>query len=430
MSAKKYMNLDIKKTVFKSTLDFRLASAAVACLAFSINFGVALVSLSCLLILLASIFIWVGEKFSIHKIEPRKIKLTSWAIFISLAWIYLSVSWTISNWDQIGLGLMRYSRLLVIPFLYYLLRTPEQGFRVMTIWVYGQLFVLLSSYMLWLGIPAPWALEPSATWLYAPYNSYLETSVMSSIMVAVLWFFKDNFKNKWGSWVFYLIMGLTVFNVFFIMAGRSGFLSMILVLTFIIWWLISKKYRGFVLLLPFVLGFSLFLMSPKFHDRVLSINSDVSDFQRGKLESSQATRLEFWKRSAQAIVEKPIIGYGVGSWPLAYQLALKGEVGLKADSPHQQYFLWWVEGGTIALFCLIGIFAAIYRDALTLEEPAGRALITVLAVLCVVSLMNCPLEGAGMSEYFCFVIAILLCVGDKPLQPHSAQQKLTPVQGQ
>ena len=111
MSAKKYMNLDIKKTVFKSTLDFRLASAAVACLAFSINFGVALVSLSCLLILLASIFIWVGEKFSIHKIKPRKIELTSWAIFISLAWIYLSASWTISNWDQVGLGLMRYSRL-------------------------------------------------------------------------------------------------------------------------------------------------------------------------------------------------------------------------------------------------------------------------------------------------------------------------------
>ena len=417
------MNLDIKKTIFKSTLDFRLASAAVACLAFSINFGVALVSLSCLFIFLVSIFIWIAEKSSIHKIAPRKIKLTLWAVFISLAWIYLSASWTISNWDRVGLGLMRYSRLLVIPFVYYLLRTPEQGFRVMTIWLYGQLFVLLTSYALWLGIPAPWALEPSATTTYAPYNSYLETSVMSSIMVAVLWFFKGHFKNKWGSWVFYLIMGLTLFNVFFIMAGRSGFLSMILVLTFIIWWLIRKKYRRFILLVPFLLGFSLFLVSPKFHDRVLSIYSDVSDFQRGKLDGSQAIRLEFWKRSVQAIVEKPIIGYGVGSWPLAYQLALKGEVGLKADSPHQQYFLWWVEGGTIALFCLIGLFGAIYRDALTLEEPAGRAMITVLAVLCVVSLMNCPLEGAGMAEYFCFVIATLLCVGTKPLQPQIVRQE-------
>ena len=286
----------------------------------------------------------------------------------------------------------------------------------MTIWVYGQFFVLLTSYLLWLGIPAPWALEPSATTSYAPYSSYLETSIMSSLMVAVLWFFKDHFTNKWGSWIFYLTIGLPIFNVFFILGGRSGFLSMILVLTFIISWLISKKYRGFVLLVPFLLGFSLFLASPKFHDRVLSVYSDVAEFQRGKLEGSQATRLEFWKRSVQAIVEKPIIGYGVGSWPLAYQLALKGEVGLKADSPHQQYFLWWVEGGTIALLCLLGIFAAIYKDALTLEEPAGRALITVLAVLCVVSLMNCPLEGAGMAEYFCFVIATLLCVGARPLQ--------------
>jgi O-antigen ligase len=94
---------------------------------------------------------------------------------------------------------------------------------------------------------------------------------------------------------------------------------------------------------------------------------------------------------------------------------------MKADSPHQKYFLWWVEGGTIWLICLLGIFVAIYKDSLALEESAGRALITVLAVLCVVSLMNCPLEGAGMSEYFCFVLAALLCVGAKPTHAHSAR---------
>lgn len=415
------MKLETEKTRFRTRLDFRIASSAVACLAFSINFGVALVSLSCLFILLVSIYIWLGEKLSAPKLEYREITATSWAILIALAWIYLSITWTISTSDQIGIGLMRYSRLLVIPFVYYLLRTPEQGFRMITIWVYGQLFVLLSSYMLWLGLPAPWALEPSATTNYTPYSSTLETPIMSALMFSVLWFFKDFFKKQWNPWVLYLTMGLTLFNIFFIMIGRSGFLSMILVLTFIAWWLISKKYRWLVLLLPFFLGFSLFLASPKFHARVISIYADVKEFQQGKLESSQATRLEFWKRSVQAIVEKPLIGYGVGSWPLAYQLALKGEVGMKADSPHQQYFLWWVEGGTIGLICLLGIFAAIYKDSLALEESAGRALITVLAVLCVVSLMNCPLEGAGISEYFCFVIAALLCVGAKATSAHSAR---------
>lgn len=414
------MKLDIDKKIFRTSLDFQLASTVVACLAFSINFGVALVSLSCFFILLAFIYIWLGEKFSTPKIELRQTTATAWAIFISLGWIYISLTWTISTSDKIGIGLMRYSRLLVIPFVYYLLRSPEQGFRMITIWVYGQLFVLLSSYMLWLGLPVPWALEPDATTNYTPYNSTLETPIMSALMFSVLWFLKDYFKKKWNPWVLYLIMGLTLFNIFFIMIGRSGFLSMILVLTFIAWWLINKKYRWFILFLPFFLGFSLFLASPKFHDRVTSIYSDAAEFQQGKLGSSQAIRLEFWKRSAQAIMEKPVIGYGVGSWPLAYQLALKGEAGLKADSPHQQYFLWWVEGGTVGLLCLLGIFAAIYKDSLALEESAGRALITVLAVLCAVSLMNCPLEGAGMSEYFCFVIAALLCVGTKQTPDPSA----------
>ena len=110
----------------------------------------------------------------------------------------------------------------------------------------------------------------------------------------------------------------------------------------------------------------------------------------------------------QAITQKPLIGFGVGSWPQAYVIALNGEEGIQADSPHQQFLLWWVEEGTVGFLLLVAIYVSILRDAYKLEPRAKNALISTLNVLFFTSLMNCPLQGAGISEFFCLIIGALM----------------------
>jgi len=192
------------------------------------------------------------------------------------------------------------------------------------------------------------------------------------------------------------------------MIGRSGMLSMILTISLVGWLSLSKRLRLLAVFLPFMLFTSLFFVSPKFHDRIVKIPEEITDYQRGKIDTSQSIRLEFWHRSVQAIEEKPLVGFGVGSWPLAYRLELKGEQGIQADSPHQQFLLWWVEGGTIGFVFLLAIYISVWRDALHLDRRARNALISLLAVLFFCSLMNCPLQGAGISEFFCLAIGTLL----------------------
>ena len=410
----------------KSVLLDRFVLFSVGSLAFSVSLGVALVSISCLLLVIACICVFISEQFlNRHSNLLNKSScnlgnlVTVWAIIWGLIWIVISICWSIAPWHQVGLELMRSARILVIPLVVYLVRTPENALRVLQVWIFGQVFVIFSSYGLWLGIQEPWTTSNNAVEFFTPYSNTLDQPIMSSVTFAVLWFYRDHFsslltrvfniKSKLVIQIlFNSILAIFFINVCFLMIGRSGMLSMIIVITVVAWFSLSKQVKRFALFLPFVIFGLLYGTSSKFHDRILQIPNEIFEYQQGKIETSQAIRLEFWHRSIQAVGERPILGYGVGSWPQAYLIALKGEPGIKADSPHQQFFLWWVEEGTVGVLSLLAIYLGIFKDSFRLEDRAKYSLISVFCVLFFTSLMNCPLQGAGISEFFCLVIGSLL----------------------
>lgn len=394
---------------YASKWALRIATSAVVALSLSVNFGVALVSLSTLLILVAcATVLFFGQITKQNSNDLARSNLTLWVVFLSIAWFTLSAFWSIAEVHQIWIEWIRYARLLIIPLVFFLIRTPSQGLRVIQFWVIGHMFVIMNSYLLWIGVPLPWATSDSPFQTLTPFTSSLEQPIMSSIIVAVLWFFRHDLSKDWGRGMVYTLLLMTMVNVFFLMIGRSGMLSMILVITMICGWALRPKFRILIILLPFVLFGILYGTSSRFEERVNAVPKEVAEYQKGKIDTSQAFRLEFWHRSIQAIQERPLIGSGIGSWPAAYKLALNGELGVPADSPHEQFFLWWVEGGTVGLLFLLTIFVAIYLDAITLQVQAKQALITILTVLLFTSLMNCPLQGAGMSEFFTFIMATLM----------------------
>ena len=403
-----------------------LSVISVGCLAFSVSLGVALTSLSCLLLVLITFVKFVFNcinKLSSESLDSQPTKsselFTIWAILLGLVWIVLSTIWSIASWNQIGKELIRSARLLVSPFVFYVISTRPQALIVLTCWVYGQMFVLISSYGLWLGLPEPWATSGYAVTYFTPYSNTLDQPIMSSVAVALIWFFRDHFCFVWGKAlgikerfhaqlvVIFLLLLFSV-NVCFLMIGRSGMLSMIIVMTSIGLQSLPTKSKKYALFFPFLIFGALYFSSERFHDRIQKIPYEISEFRNNKIETSQAIRLEFWYRSIQAIEAKPILGYGVGSWPSAYILALRGERGFQADSPHQQFLLWWVEEGVVGFLFLIAIYLSILRDSCNLENPAKFALVSLMAVLTFTSLMNCPLQGAGISEFFCVAIGALL----------------------
>ena len=388
----------------------RLALLSVSSLAVSVNFGVALVSLSSLFIVIAVITIYslkanyANQTDSI--IRPRQ---TVYAVCLALIWLVATLIWTESTTQAALIQIMRYFRILTIPIVFLLIRTPDQAIKIIKVWVIGQVFVVVCSYLLWIGVPVPWASNFKADIDLTPFTSTLEQPIMNTIMFSVVWNFRERFYQYWGKGLVRLILALTLFEVLFIMIGRTGILCMLMVLTIMLWEIMNKKYRVFIMIFPFIFFTAIYQMSSKIEQRTQEVIADVIKYKNGDHNTSQGNRIEFSKRSIQAIIERPIIGYGAGSWPIAYKLALRGENGKEgADNPHQQFLLWFVEGGVVAFILLVNLFYSILRDSLQLSFSAKKTLRSILIILLITSMMNCPLHGAGMSEFFCLIIALMM----------------------
>ncbi len=385
----------------------RFGLIAACMLAVSVSMGAALVSISKVLICIAVVWrIFFEIRSSIFLRQPHS-TWTIWAVYLALIWMYLSLTWTEAPLSEVGPSMLRHSRLIWLVAIFYLLRDSKQALTVLKWVVIGQLFVVASSWLMWLGLPIPWATTPFPPENGIVFTSTLEQPVMSSLMLLLLWFFRDQWPATWHRAWLWSIMFLTLLNILFIMTGRTGFLVILLLISMIVFWELPQRYRWGVLALPFLLGVSLLVLSPRFQTRMMEINRDVSLYQSGNFDTSQGQRLDFWHRSLLAFVEKPVFGHGVGSWKSNY-VRLGGLQKDPPSNPHQQYLLWLVEAGAIGLAFLIGIFLALFRDSQHLTVAASRALISTAAIAALMGLMNCPFFGVGMGEFFLVMMGSLL----------------------
>jgi O-antigen ligase len=324
-----------------------------------------------------------------------------------MAWMSLSFFWTEASRTDALVGLGRHSRILWFLAVIYLLRSPEQSLLTLTWCVAGLLVMMLSSWALVAGLPVPWATVNELPSLGIVHGSTLEQPVLLTLLGVVLWFMREHWPTGRWRWAPIGILLLTVFNVFFVMTGRTGFVVMLVFISMAVWWQLPRRLRWLVLGLPFVLSALMMVLSPRFEARTTKVFHEVLSYQQGSIETSQAQRLDYWHRSLLAIQEKPLIGHGVGSWRMNYH-RLGGMQADAPSNPHQQYLLWLVEAGAVGCLLFLGMLFAQYKDAQALPPNYRQALWTITTIAAVMGLMNCPYFGAGMGECLVYLAASLL----------------------
>jgi len=327
-----------------------------------------------------------------------------------MLWLSITYCWTDVQAGVYWASINRHARLVLILLVFGLIGSRESIYKTMQFLIIGHLFVLFLSYLMWLGVLIPFT-QTKLPYEYAvPFTSSLEQPVMSALVVVLIWYFKDKWFQIYGKVPVYIAAVLCIFNVFFIMMGRTGFIVMLLALTFIVFFELPKKFKWVALILPIILGYALFTLSPRLQSRTLEIHSGVKEYQSGNVEKSESLRLDYWHRSLLSIREHPIVGSGVGSWRDQYQ-EYGGKESNPPTNPHNQFLLWWVEAGGIGLILLITLFVAFYRDANRLNQQESRALICITSLAIVMSLFNCPFYGVGMGEFFMLLFGCLLATG-------------------
>jgi O-antigen ligase len=276
------------------------------------------------------------------------------------------------------------------------------------------LFVLLSSWLMVLGIPLPWAISVMSPDNAVVFTSTIEQPITCTLMMLVVWYFRDQWPVPHRRFAVWAVLALTSANVLLVVTGRTGQMAVLLAWVFILLGVLPRRYRWGVLLLPVLVALGVGLGSERMQQRWLKASSDVMALQQGPLkeENSLGFRIDAWQKSVQAVAEKPVWGHGVGAWNHAYEA--QGGTIPKANDPHQQFLLWAVESGGVGVALFVGFLGLLWRNAQNLPWAARWGLRSALAIEVLTGLANSTLLGAGIGEFFLLLWAGLLAYRAQP----------------
>ncbi len=351
-----------------------------------------------------------------HSPLPQLGRLWSAPVILAmLAALALSLAWTTAPTPEALGDVIKYSKLLLIPAIVVLLRTPREAFLALATYLAVQGFVIFTSWLLYLQVPVFWVPAGHRNSIATVYSSYLDQSIMTAAFAAICWHLRQHFPVRSGVWIGMALALAAIVNVLFMLPGRSGHLAAIAVLSLAFLWALPHRWRVAGLLAPFLFVALAMAISPQFNERLTLAVQETSSFQKDiHPTTSSGMRLSFWHRSIQAIAERPFTGYGVGSWNQQYRRLENNQPSpetAKVRNPHQEYLLWGVQLGVGGALLLVGFMVALMRDAQRFSTPARRATQSVVLVLAVACLFNSSLFDALIGEFFCIVFGLLLAYG-------------------
>jgi O-antigen ligase len=385
----------------------RYALVSTCMLAFCVSLGTATVSLAKALVLLGFVAHLVLNKEKIFACGYKQSFLVFAWMLAAVVWMLTSMTWSLASELTQWQYLYGHTRFLWVAVIYFLIGTKDRGLKVLRWLIYGQILVLCISWLLWLGVEVPFTKRPIEKGI--AFTSYLEQPVMTVLALVVVWNFRQYWMKQWGVWFLRLLTIVMALNLIFVMSGRTGYIVFLVILAIEIYKMLPSRMRWVAFFSPVILSAIFSVVSPVFHKRIAEINENTDTYFTHGTLSSEGERLDMWKQATLGILKKPVLGYGVGSFPDLY----KGENGLinkPVSQPHQQYLFWWAEFGFIGLLIMLGFFFALIKDSSKLNAEAKSSLQSVLAVLFVMGMFNCPFFGVGMGEFFFLEIAALLAI--------------------
>ena len=397
--------------------------AGVACLAaLSAGLSIAIISLSKVLMVVSALVVLLRdeqkftEKAALHGFWTyRLVLLVLFAFAFSLLWTSAPMS------DALG-AMGKYGKFLVIPALLILIRTQREAAWVLSAFLGGQIFLLASSWLLYFQVPLIWATSNMATSRYAVFSSYLDQGIMSGTVAAIFWHLRTLAPSRLLRFVAIGLSLLALGNTLIIFVGRTGYLVAAAMVSLAFLWALPRRYRFAAILMPPLVILLSVLSFEKVAQRFAFTKAEISAYSAGSgSATSTDNRLDFWRGSVEAIVQKPFTGAGVGSWTTEYNRieALKhpGHKDLNpGGNPHQEFLLWGVQLGVGGIVLLLAFLSAVVLDFLKMDTPVARAGQSVVLALAVSCLFNSSIFDAYIGDFFCLSIGVLLAYGVRSRQ--------------
>ena len=399
--------------------------------ALSASLGTAVSAIGRLLLYLAALVYLLGRVSGRARTSGLGLpSALSWAVLLAVAYMALSALWSVVGPVDALLSWSRHARLLTILIMLCLITSLAEARAVLRVFVWGQLFVVVSAWMLVFKLPVPWA-TGAGQGSYAVYSSYLEQGISQAVLVALLWFQRDQVFGPRGRWLALACALATAVLTIGVMRGRTGHLVLLGLLGLALFHQVPRRLRWATWLAPLLLAVLAFQLPTAFRVNMAGVADQVAQYRQGSMQDTSAgTRFEFWGASARAIAEQPLFGHGAGSWNQNY-LRLKGPqaspLNDTVSDPHQLFLLWAVEGGVLGMALLCATLIALWRYGRGLAAADCQTLQAMVLALVTSSLFNSMIYGIGLGDFFCIGLGILAALGRHPGQaPMAAPARASP----
>lgn len=198
--------------------------------------------------------------------------------------------------------------------------------------------------------------------------------------------------------------------VLFFTISRTGILLLFFLSSIVVVRQLVFKQRGQVFaLVAVVLVCTAWQFSTRAHERLQATLQALSAFTHGEVGTGQGNRLQFVKFTGQMILEKPLLGHGVGSWLQQYPQRAQGLETAAMTTPHNDYLLYAAELGITGLLALLAVLTSFLLTARRIGGHRGTLVLLIASALVMGSLFNAMLRdwkfGMPMMILLAMVIA-------------------------
>lgn len=269
--------------------------------------------------------------------------------------------------------------------------------------------------------------------IHRPYGLFLQPNIMATFLatvVAICLFLMsdDKLSNKQV-----LFLSLLIAVSSFILPhlqSLSGNVSFILAIVLTMPRLITQRRRLALFQLAIIL--SVYTMSSAYSSNeqaAVKLNDDYN----------VSVRKDIYINSLKMISDKPLMGYGYGSFERAYldyHNALRRNDSsvnpplLKLDHPHNEILLWGVEGGIIAL---LGIGCFIFGFFSVLKAPSAAQLLALLGLVAPISfhaLVELPFDNSASHWHILILLVfVIMALGKNSFNVIKLPSALLPYTG-
>jgi O-antigen ligase len=217
-------------------------------------------------------------------------------------------------------------------------------------------------------------------------------------------------------WLYVLVGAGLVVNVLFFGTGRTAYLAVVgvtLCAAILAGGWRASVYSAAALVVLIVAAFAL---SPTFSQRIALVVSEAREAKQLTRETSIGVRVVFGRNTLALISERPVFGYGLGSFKPLYadyvDARYTGAMATHSGDPHNQYLYVTFEHGLVGLVVFLAMIGALYRSFP--KTPYGVLAACALTAWVIGSVFNSHFRTFPEGHFFAFMVAILGGAAPRP----------------